>query len=179
MTEKKKKKRRAYLDDFHKNEKGSYDYRGALYVWQGEEEQLHKELLRLWLLCIGMFAALTAAGCVEAPGTANCAYVLIPYVISFVSGIAVCWGMGRLSAGGASLRAYIYQASVEQIPGRSICTAVGSGAAIVGEVVFTCRNGMNGGTAGFLFFLFLEGAALTEAIAIYRRMKRMDWKKLS
>ena len=40
MAEKKYKGRKAYLNDFHKNEKGDYEYQGILYEWKGEEGTL-------------------------------------------------------------------------------------------------------------------------------------------
>ncbi len=177
MAEKKKKKRRAYLDAFQKDEKGKYEYRGDFYIWQNEGTELRQELLRLWAACAVMMASLIAAGCVNAPGAVNCAYVLIPYTISFLVGISVCWGMHRLTAGGHPLRAYVYQASIRQIPGRAVCTATGAGAAIAGELVYVLRNGMEEKTAGFICFILLEGTALAAALSIRRRVCKMKWEK--
>lgn len=177
MAEKKKKGRRAYLDAFQKDEKGNYVYRGELYVWQDEEKKLKQELIRLWGLCILMLVSLAAAGCVEAPGAVNCAYVLIPYTVNFVSGISVCLGLYHLTAGGNPLRAYIYQKSVAQLPGRAVLTAVAAAAGMAGELVFVFRNGMEGKTAGFVFFLLLEAAVLVAASGIRLRVCKMCWKK--
>ena len=175
--EKKRKKRRAYLDAFQKDEKGKYEYRGDIYIWQNDGEELRRELLELWAVCAGMMAVLIAAGCVNAPGSINCAYVLIPYTISFLVGISVCWGMYRLTAGGHPLRAYVYQASIEQIPGRAVCTALGAGASIAGELIYVFRNGTEEKKAGFICFLLLEGAALAAALIIRQRICQMKWKK--
>lgn len=175
--EKKRKKRRAYLDAFQKDENGKYEYRGDLYIWQNESTALRQELHRLWAVCAGMMAVLIAAGCVNAPGAVNCAYVLIPYTISFLVGISVCWGMYRLTAGGHPLRAYVYQASIAQIPGRAVCTAIGAGVSIVGELIYVFRNGVEEKTVGFICFLLLEGAALAAALTIRGRVCKMKWKK--
>lgn len=177
MAEKKRKKRRAYLDAFQKNEEGKYEYKGKLYRYREGEKSLHRELMRLWILCLSMMAVLIAAGCTDAPGAANCAYVLIPYTVNFMTGISVCWGLYRLTAGGHPLRAYIYQASVAQVPGRAAATAIGAGAAIAGEVFFVIRNGMEDKMAGFVFFLFLEGAAMLLAVLIRKCMGQMSWDK--
>lgn len=177
MAEKKRKKRRAYLDAFQKDEKGKYEYKGELYRYRGGEKGLHRELMHLWILCLGMMAVLIAAGCTAAPGAVNCAYVLIPYTVNFMTGISVCWGLYRLTAGGHPLRAYIYQASVAQVPGRAAGTATGAGAAIAGEVVFVIRNGMEDKMTGFIFFLFLEGTAMLLALLIRKRMGQMSWDR--
>ncbi|MGN0335441.1 MAG: hypothetical protein ACI4DV_07265 [Lachnospiraceae bacterium] len=176
MPGKKRKKRRAYLDDFHKNEKGEYVYRGVLYFRQEKEKNRFGDWL-LWGLCIGMLTAVTVAGCVDAPGTMNCAYVLIPYTVNFLSGISVCWGMYRLVTGGDPLRAYIYEATVKQIPGRAVCTAVGAAASAVGEIVFLCRNGSGGRTGGAIRFLLLECVVFVSAVGICRVIKSMKWEK--
>ena len=84
MAEKKYKGRRAYLNDFKKNESGNYEYQGDLYYWKGDKESLKKEMITLWLLGIGMLASLILAGCVDAPGAMNSFTVVLPYTISFV-----------------------------------------------------------------------------------------------
>lgn len=198
-----RKKRRAYLDSFQKNEKGNYEYHGDLYFWAGmkrparsgrqsqdehplrggkpayEERSLRRELTLLWGLCAGMLCALIAAGCVEAPGVMNCAYVLIPYTVNLVAGISVCWGLCRLTAGGNPLRAYICEASVMQIPGRAVCTAIGAGAAAAGELIWVFRNGMEGKTVGCILFFLLEGAVFAAALVMRYRVKQMNWEKKS
>lgn len=177
MTEKKKKGRRAYLDAFRKNEKGDYTYQGDLYTWQGSREEIHRGRMLLGVLGAVMFAASAGAGCVPAPGAVNCAYVLIPYVVSFVCSINLCWKAGRFLAAGNPLRAYVYEATVGQIPGRAALTAAGAGGTAAGEIIFVCRNGFEGKGAGFVLFLLLEGVVLAAAIAVFRHMRRIEWVK--
>lgn len=179
MAEKKRKGRKAYLDDFQKDENGNYVYKGNLYQLQGDKRELRRKLIWLWILCAGMLAAIIAAGCVEAPGAVNCVYVLLPYTINFIAGISVCWGLYRLTAGGNPMRVYNYKASVEQIPARVICTGAGSGAALIGELIFVCRNGLDGKTAGFVLFLLLEAAVLAAAALTWRCLKKMKWNKVT
>lgn len=179
MAEKKRKGRKAYLEDFHRDEKGDYVYKGEFYRWQGEDNELRRGRIWLWVLCAGMIAAIAAAGCVEAPGTVNCVYILLPYTINFVAGISVCWGLYRLTAGGDPMRAYIYKASVEQIPARAVCTGIGAGAAVIGELIFVCRNGLGGKAAGFVLFLLLETAVLAAAVLTWRCVKKMKWNKVT
>lgn len=177
MAEKKKNGKRAYLDAFQKNAEGKYEYKGELYRWQGTGQERKKALGKLWILCIGMLAALGIAGSVKAPGALNCAYVILPYVAEFVAGISVFWGLCRLSAGGDSLRAYVYQAAVEKIPGRAVVTAIGAAAAFVGEIVFALRNGLDGKGAGFVVFLLLEGVIIILVLLLWKSIRKMEWSK--
>lgn len=179
MAEKKYKGRKAYLNDFHKNEKGDYEYQGALYEWKGEKETLRKELGILRIICIATLAVLVVAGCVDAPGVSNSFYVIIPYTVSFVFGISTAWGMWRLTFGGNPLRAYVYEASVVQIPIRTVGTMIGAGAAVLGEVIFLFRNGFAGKAGASILFLFLEATALVLSVILRKKVKKMAWEKKS
>lgn len=101
MEEEKKRKRKAYLDSFQKDNNGKYVYKGDMYVFQPQERELRREMARLWGLALVMISAQIIAGCVDAPGTGRSFYVLIPYMISLIAGISVCWGLGRMTEGGA------------------------------------------------------------------------------
>lgn len=177
MAEKKKKGRRAYLDSFQRNAKGEYEYKGETYVWQMTEQERRKELFRLWILCIGMLAGLIAAGSVEAPGTLNCIYVLLPYVINLIAGISVFWGMCRLTAGGYALRAYVYQKSAAQIPGRALFTFICAALAVLGEIVFVLQNGMERKAVGFVLFVLAECTVSATVFLLGRHIRNMRWEK--
>lgn len=177
MAKKKKKGRRDYLNAFQKNETGSYDWEGDVYLWQGSADGLRREKVLLGVLGAVLFAASAGAGCMDAPGALNCAYVLVPYVVSFVCSVHLCWKTGRFLAAGEPVRAYVYEGTVEAIPGSAVLTASGAGLAAVGEFIFVCRNGFEGRVAGFVFFLLLEGGVLAAGTAVFRRVKRMKWRK--
>lgn len=174
MAEKKKKGRRAYLDSFKKKSDGTYVYEGESYIFEGDD--LRGEAARICRLGAVMLAAIVAAGFVTAPGTGNSFYVLLPYAANLVAGVSVCWGIGRLAAGGSPLRAYVYQATVRQIPGRAVFAAVCAGAAIVGEIVFLCRNGADGKGIGAAVFLMLEVFVLILAVCTRNCVLKMRWR---
>ncbi|MCI8482821.1 MAG: hypothetical protein HFH41_00605 [Lachnospiraceae bacterium] len=177
MEEKKKKGKRAYLEAFQKNAEGKYEYKGEFYCWQGTEQERRKKMRRLWVLCLVMLGAIGAAGSVEAPGTLNCAYVILPYVVEFVAGISVFWGLCRLSAGGDPLRVYVYQASAEKIPERAVVTVIGAAAALAGELIFLLQNGLDGKWAGLGVFLLLEGMVIFLTLELRRCIRKMEWSR--
>jgi len=177
MAKKKKKGRRDYLNAFQKNEAGGYTWEGDVYLWQGSREELRRERVLLGILGAVLFAASAGAGCVAAPGALNCAYVLVPYVVSFVCSIHLCWKTGRFLAAGEPVRAYVYEGTVKAIPGSAALAAAGAGLAALGEILFVCRNGFEGKGAGFLLFLLLDGVVLVSGIAVFRRIKRMKWRR--
>ena len=176
MAGNRKRNPRAYLDAFEKDSEGKYFYAGEFYELQGGEEERRRKVRRLWALAVSLLAASAASCCVTAPGTADCAYVLLPSVAAFLGGVSVFWGMCRLGAGAGPVRAYAYQASVGQLPFRASCAAIGAGAAIAGELAYVLQSGPRDGAAGAGLFLMLEGAALAAAVGIRRQIKKMVWK---
>lgn len=174
MSDKKRRNKRAYLEAFQKNDNGEYVYTGKLFYWQQEEGKKRRELWLLRALSFAVFSLTAAACCVRAPGTAHCAYVIIPCTAGFLLSISICVGMYRLGKGGP-LRDYDYQAGVQKLPLRAACTWAASASAALGEIVFVFKNGMEEKTGGFILFLLLEGAAAAAAFEIRRRIKKMDW----
>ena len=127
-----KKKRWSYVNDFRRTASGEYIYIGPTYCFQGESHIRKQGILRWGILAVGMAVCAVLGGFILAPGTANCAYVLIPYVLAFISACSVLWGFVRLAAGKDPLRSYVYEATVKQFPLRTILTAVGAAGALVG-----------------------------------------------
>ncbi len=176
MADRKKPKKRAYLDAFEKNAQGNYVYAGELYYWQGEEKDYRHQMRLLWLLSVTLLGSTALSLCITAPGTLNCVYVLVPCAGSFLCGISVCRGMYRLSAGKNPLRAYIYNASVKQIPIRALCTCVGAAASIVGEIIYVLSNGTEEKQTGFFLFLLLEGTAFMTSLSVRHYIVKMRWE---
>ena len=180
MEEQKKqgrKGRRAYLDDFRRTVDGEYIYIGASYTFQGEKSVRRQGLIRWGLLAAGMAVCAVVGGCVRAPGTVGCAYVLIPYALAILASFSVLWGYARLAKGGDPLRAYVYKATVEQFPLRTILTAVGAAGAVLGELIYVILNGTQGMIPGMIIFLVSQAAVLVLAL-LWRPLGRsMDWER--
>ena len=177
MAEKKYKGRRAYLNDFKKNENGNYEYQGIMYRFTGSKEGFRKELIHLWILFGGMMLALIITGCLDTPGLMNSFFVILPFSVSFVFGISTGWGLWRMTTGGASLRAYVYQASAEKLPFRSGGVLVCTFASILGEVMYIFRNGFGESALKILVFLLLEGLISAFSLLFIQRIRQMCWEK--
>lgn len=177
MAEKKYKGRRAYLNDFKKNDEGNYEYRGTMYRFVGEKETFRKEMFWLWLLFGGMMVTLLITGCLDAPGLMNSFFVILPFSVSFVFGISTGWGLWRLTNGGTLLRAYVYEASAEKLPFRSGGVLVCTFAAIVGEIMYILRNGLGEGILKILLFLLLEGLISAFTLLFIQRFRQISWEK--
>lgn len=171
-----KRKRWSYVNDFRRTASGEYIYIGPTYCFQGESHIRKQGILRWGILAVGMAVCAVLGGFILAPGTANCAYVLIPYVLAFISACSVLWGFVRLAAGKDPLRSYVYEATVKQFPLRTILTAVGAAGALVGEVVYVALNGTQGLAVGMVIFLVSEAAVLIMALLWRPLGRNMKWE---
>lgn len=179
MEEQKKQERRgrwSYANDFRRAANGEYIYIGATYHFQGEKDIRKRGLFCWGILAVGMAVCAVLGGFILAPGTANCAYVLIPYVVAFLSACSVLWGFIRLAAGGDPLRSYVYKATVRQFSLRTILTAVGAAGAIAGELCYVAIYGTQGLVSGMVIFLVSEAVVLALSL-LWRPLGRdMKWE---
>lgn len=172
-----RKKRRRYLDHFHKNAAGEYIYSGEYYVYDGIGKPFRRAMTELWLCCGVAAAANLAVGCIPVPGLSRCAYVLLPYVVAIIAAFSTIWSMGQLSAGGVSLREYVYETTVKKLPRRLVITAVFSGLVVAGELIYLLRNGA-GDKIGFVILFFALQVAATAAAALGRKvLSGLSWSK--
>lgn len=172
-----KKNRRAYLDDFQKDETGDYVYRGAVYDFEGSAHSLRSLKISLCALNALMLAALLLAGLIRVPGMDHCIYVLLPYAAALCGSVSVGWALGRLCIGGVSLRAYLYQESIEKLPVRCIFTACCSFGALLGELVYILITDTGIGDSGCLLFLIHQGIAIASALLVRSRILQTKWHK--
>lgn len=187
MAEKNKKKkgRRAYLDDFQTTVSGEMIYCGAYYGFQGGDRARRRFLLKLAAASAMAAVFSVLSGCVPAPGTLNCFYVLLPLLGSILSAVSVLWAAIRLIGGGETLREYVYTATVEELPLRTALCIGCAGLSILGELLFLLLNGAGGKVPGLLLFLISQGMVLlaslfcrkTAAAAKWKRLERRDLKK--
>ena len=89
----KKNNRRAYLNDFRKDETGTYVYCGAVYDYKGSEQSLRSLKVRLSALGALALAALLWAGLIPVPGMDHSIYILLPYAAALCGSVSVCWAL--------------------------------------------------------------------------------------
>lgn len=177
MEEKKKKNKKAYLNDFKKNEKGDYEYHGIQFEWEGSKEEFSKEMIILWAAGLVMAVSLITAGCLPVPGMMDCVYVILPYTVSVICGCSVLWGLCRLTKWGRSLRSYVYDATVGQLPMRAIGTILGAAVSLIGECIYLIRNGAGGQTGGAVLFILVSVFVLISMVFLVKRIKKMEWNQ--
>ena len=175
----KKNNRRAYLNDFQKDETGAYVYCGAVYDYEGSEQGLRSLKVRLCALGALALAALLWGGLIRVPGMDHSIYILLPYAAALCGIVSVCWALERLCVGSVSLRAYLYQESIEKLPIRCIFTACCSMAALAGELAYILINGIGIPNSGCILFLIQQSIVIASALLLRSRILQTKWHKRS
>lgn len=174
----KKKGRRAYLNDFHRNVEGQYEYAGERYEYCGDEKSRKRATAGLMGLALLLVALVLGEGCIPVPGLSRTFYVLLPYVMELMGGVSACLAAGSLLVAEYPLREYVYQSTLQKLPFRSGAAALGAGLTLAGETIYLIRNGLGGMTGYVVFFYVLQAAALLTAILLFRSSGKMEWKKM-
>lgn len=169
------RKRRAYLEYFHKNAAGEYVYSGGHYTFDGDDKQRKRAITVQWAL-LGIAAALTILGSfLPVPGLTNAWYVLIPYVLSVILVFMAMWSLGEITAGGEPLREYVYEKSVRCLKRRLLIVSVCAGLSFLGECVYVLQGGVFTAAAGV--FLGWEMVAAAAAAVSFVLFSRLRWSR--
>lgn len=174
---KKRRGRRAYLNDFQPTAGGGYKYTGALYTYQGAEKPLRRALTELGLCCCLAACFIIVAGCLPAAGMKNQFYLLIPYACTFVSAISMVWAFGRLVSGKDPLREYVYLATVKKIPLRSKMTIILAGILLIAEIIHIVIIGFENEAFSTLIFILLIILTMTASWLANTLIHHMKWAK--
>lgn len=174
MADEKKKRRgrRAYLEDFHQNVAGEYIYTGQTHAWKAPRG---KTLRKLWLCAIAAIGAAVAAGCVPNTGMERRVWALIPYVLMLISSGVQGWLLYKLTDGGDPVRDYVWKASVPRLPAVGIVTGILALASIVMEIANIFAPNFAGTLPFALGLIGLDVLAGATSVVLSRTVKGLEW----
>lgn len=175
----KRSNRRAYLNDFQKDETGAYVYCGVVYDYEGSKKSLLSLKVRLSVLGALTLIMLLWAGCIRVPGMEHSIYILLPYAAALCGSVSVCWALGRLCTGGVSLHAYLYEESIKKLPVRCIFTACCSMAALMGEIGYNLINGIGILHSGFIPFFIQQVSCIASMLLLRSDVMHTRWYRRS
>ena len=172
-----KKNRRAYLNDFQKDGTGAYVYTGDVYEYEGSNQSLRSLKIRLSVLGVLALSMLLWAGLIRVPGMDHSIYVLLPYAAALCGSISVCWALMRLLSGGVSLRAYLYEESIEKLPIRSLFTACCCVFALAGELAYLIINGIGILHSNSIPFFIQQVSCIASMLLLRSDVMRTKWHR--
>ena len=132
-------------------------------------------LLRLWALGL-VLVVLVLAGGFSGEAMSHCVFQILPYLVEVGAVGSVVWALVRLTSGGETLRAYVYKATVQALPGRAVLVMCAAGAGILGTVLCMIVHGTAGRLAGLLLCLLLKAALLAVAWLLRRYVQTLPWE---
>lgn len=179
MAETKKKKRkgrRAYLNDFYTDVSGNIVYTGVMYRYEGEKP-FRQSYLRVALLCGAVFAAVFAIACVPAPSMLGYGkpYVVLPFIFEAIGVLLTLWAAIRLGINGPDLRAYVWEATAKKLPWWLEMTVVFACVGVIGNIVYLAIFGFEGKVFLGILVIVLHIAAAVSALLAIRALRRMTW----
>ena len=174
--EKKRRGRRAHLNDFYRDVSGNYIYTGTCYVCTAAPQERTARLRRLWLLAAVMVVSVVTGGCIPAPGMGGSFYLLLPYMAEVGLTGSIVWAMTRWQAREYPMRAYVYKATVKALPGRCMAEAVLAGAGAAAEVVYLLLSGAGGHGLVAALYLLLKAVSVAAALSARRLVLQSRWE---
>ena len=100
---------------------------------------------------------LVLAGGFSGETMAHCVFQILPYLLEVGAVGGVVWALVRLTSGGETLRAYVYKATVQALPGRAVLVMCAAGAGMLGTALCMIVHGTAGRLAGLPAVPFAEG----------------------
>ena len=183
---KKKKGRRAYLDDIHRTADGKFIYTGPCFAYDEEANLRANVLLKLWLLVLPAIAACVVSGCFTTPFMRDTWYTIGPFGFEFVSVGSAVWAICRITANGNILREYVRKQMFGALPMRCWLAVGFAGIGMIGATVFIIVHGTSVATqSGELVdqtfqsvaYLCLKAVVIVCCVFLARYAPSVEWKE--
>lgn len=132
--QKKKKNKRAYLNEFKVNEEGAYQYEGDYYMITAPTFAKDKWQIYGMLGIMIVFGLI--CGVLPAGGMMNSFYVILPWIISFVAICMACYELLPFRNADQPTRSYVKERIEQKVEVRLMTAVVGNVATAAGEILF-------------------------------------------
>lgn len=176
QEKKKRSFRKEYLNDFKKDESGSYSYTGEYKTYCGSTQEWRRDIIILWVSCAVPAALLLVSGFLPGSGLSGNVLIILPYALELIALFILFWKMVRLTYGGMNLRKYVYTSTVGYLPGYTAAAAVCGGLALAGMIAALIIGTFTGTAAGLIIYLAGQLALLAGCFIILRTFRTMKWE---
>jgi hypothetical protein len=172
---KKKKNKRAYLNDFQLQENGEYAYKGTVYKYEGDWQDCRKKLR---ILCAMLGGLTVAAGLVPCGGLMNTFYVILPYIAEVCLGAYLIYNVLRMTAGDGEVREYIFKKSFEAFSGQLLILFICAAMCLLGEILRMILARSVEGIGFSLLFIVLQSLIFGTVAGFNRQCQSMTFEKM-
>ena len=172
--EKKRRGRRAWLDDYKALANGQIVYTGKVYAWSGSKPW-KKEIALLWLHGGAAIVCAAACGLMPVRSLTNTIYVILPWLLSFIGAGSVVWALCRMTHHGEELKEHIHKATAAALPVRAAFTAVCATITVLGQAVYLILNGLGAAPWADICFLPLMALAAVMTGFLFPRSRALPF----
>ncbi len=173
---KKKRGRRAYLDNFQQSLTGEWIYTGKYVRWVAPRKAT---LVRLW--CLSALSCLlgVVTGCISGTGMENSAFVLLPYALGLILSFVLIYHTGKLTTAGDPMRAYHYECSAPRLVGLSVVACALAGITLLCEAVSVLLSGaaFTGSMGAVALFMLLDAVNFAALLLYWRTVRALQWDR--
>lgn len=150
-------------------------YTGEIFRIEGDHRGVR---LRLALGLAALLAAVIASGCIDAAGTTNTFYVILPYIGEVSALFALCWNGVKIIFGADGVRKYVYDSVSRNIPGACRILTIFALFGLLASGIYLISNGFGGKSVKSILYLVLKTltAVISECFGRYYRSIR--WEKV-
>lgn len=171
-SEKKRKGRRAHLNDFRVDINGEYIYEGARLRPCGVELS---DFCKKSKLTAAMLAVLVLIpGFIIGNPTASGWYVVLPWVIEIIAAALIISSASKMKAEKEGLREYRYTKGVKNHPSRLMVLVVGAGLEAIGDMV--CAIAGEGSPLLPIILILLSAVTVLLALGERKRIESIRWE---
>ena len=175
MADKKKRRgRRAYLNDYKLGEDGQYRYTGVQYRLRGKLPK-RQVLLSLWIPAAVLIAATLGSACIPAAAMFG-AFGALPFIGEVAAGGSAIWALAKLTPSVERPYEHVYKATVERLPRRAVVTAIFAGVGLCGCVLHTLLYGFAGTLWWTLLLWLTKAGQAASALWLRRNLKKLEWR---
>ena len=178
QAKKKRRSRRAYLNDFHLNEKGEYVYEGKMIGFAGDGASYHKYLAWITTASVLMFVCTIAAECLPAVSLSKFGLTVIPWLGQLVTVCLAAYAAWKILWGKNPMREYIYKASAAKLPTRVILAAAFSFLTAAEEIIYIFVKGCEGEVLYTVLRPALSLICGITAYLLHKQLKKAGWRQL-
>lgn len=172
---KKRKSKKAYLNDFQLNEEGKYEYRGTMHVLDESNISLKQVKTKVSIYALLIFACFVVSGFIKADGLMNAFYIVVPYVFGFFFDCLLTYKTFSFVLGKYPIRDYDFKATIMKYDTYLLVILILDIATIIGEVYYLIRFGIQYYVAGTIIFLVCIIGILLATGAYKQFAKELKW----
>ena len=180
MAEMKKKRqsRRAFLNEFHLNEKGEYVYEGKMIGFVEKSVTYRQYLKQTCKTAILIFIFTAAAECLPAVTMSKFGVTMISWLGQIIVACLVLYAIWRIFWGKNPMREYVYKASQEKLPTRALLMSFFSFFTAASETVFILVKGCGGEVLFTILRPIFSLICGLMSVYLYRLAKNTKWEQV-